>query len=138
MDAQDANANRLADRYGTPVPWRRRALVGAAAVLALVFIGWLAWAAFIHSTPQVTSKLETFDIKDDHTVEVVLVVKLGPDVAASCTLRAYAEDHSAVGEVTFGPDSAAGQRQRVTIRTERRATAVESMGCTAPGQGRPR
>ena len=139
MTGQDANPNRLADRYGAPAPWRRRALVGTSAVLALVFIGWLAWTIYEESTPQVTSKLETFEIVDDHTVETVLVVRLrDPEVTASCTLRAYAEDHSAVGEVTFQPDPAKGQRQDVTIRTERRATAVESMGCTAPDQGRPR
>jgi hypothetical protein len=61
-----------------------------------------------------------------------------PDVRASCTLRAYATDHTTVGELTFTPDPDEGQRQVQTIRTERRATSVESIGCTAPGQDQPR
>ena len=31
-----------------------------------------------------------------------------------------------------------GRRQVQTIRTERRATSVEAVGCTAPGQDDPR
>ena len=86
-----------------------------------------------------TSELETFSIEDDHTVTAVLVVSLADDdVEATCTLRAIAEDHSVVGEVSFTPDPGTGQRQVQEIRTERRATAVESLGCTAPGQNRPR
>jgi hypothetical protein len=87
----------------------------------------------------VTSELESFSIKDDHSVTAVLVVSLdSADVRASCTLRAYSADHTTVGELTFTPDPSQGRRQVETIRTERRATSVESLGCTAPGQDRPR
>ena len=86
-----------------------------------------------------TSELETFSVDDDHSVTAVLVVTLDDaDVKASCTLRASAEDHAVVGELTFTPDPSLGRRQVQTIRTERRATSVESLGCTAPGQDRPR
>jgi hypothetical protein len=58
---------------------------------------------------------------------------------ASCRLRAIAADHTVVGEVvvpvTDGPEE---QTFEVEIRTERRATTVERIGCTAPGQPRPR
>ena len=111
----------------------------ASVALALVFLTWLAWSVYEHATPQVTSELETFSIDDDHTVTAVLVVSLdSADVKASCTLRAYAEDHTTVGELTFTPDPSKGRRQVQTIRTERRATSVEKIGCTAPGQDRPR
>jgi hypothetical protein len=129
----------LAQRYGAPAPWRRRALVTASVALAIVFMTWLAWSVYEHATPQVTSELETFSVDDDHTVTAVLVVSLdSSDVKASCTLRAYAEDHTTVGELTFTPDPSKGRRQVETIRTERRATSVEKIGCTAPGQDRPR
>ena len=129
----------LADRYGAPAPWRRRALISASVALAVAFMAWLAWSVYEHSTPQVTSELETFSVDDDHTVTAVLVVSLdSSDVKASCTLRAYAEDHTTVGELTFTPDPSKGRRQVETIRTERRATSVEKIGCTAPGQDRPR
>ena len=129
----------LADRYGAPAPWRRRATIAGSVALAVVFLVWLAWSVYEHATPQVTSELETFSVEDDHTATAVLVVTLAdPDVKASCTLRAYAEDHTTVGEVTFTPDPSKGRRQVKTIRTERRATSVEKIGCTAPGQDRPR
>jgi hypothetical protein len=135
VSAQD----HLRSRYGAPAPWRRGALVAASVTVALVFLGWLAWTVYEHSTPQVTSELETFSIDDDHTATAVLVVTLdSADVDASCTLRAYAADHTTVGELTFTPDPGKGRRQVETIRTERRATSVESIGCTAPGQDRPR
>jgi hypothetical protein len=129
----------LVDRYGAPAPWRRRAIIAASVAVAVAFLGWLAWTVYDHSTPEVTSELETFSIDDDHTVTAVLVVTLDhADVQASCTLRAYAEDHTTVGELTFTPDPSKGRRQVQTIRTDRRATSVESQGCTAPGQDRPR
>ena len=129
----------LDGRYGAPAPWRRRALISASVALAVAFMAWLAWSVYEHSTPQVTSELETFSVEDDHTVTAVLVVHLdSADVKASCTLRAYAEDHTTVGELTFTPDPSKGRRQVETIRTERRATSVDKIGCTAPGQDRPR
>ena len=101
MSAQDT----LAERYGVPSPWRRRALVGCIAVLVLVFGAWLAWTVYDHATPSVTSELESFSVEGDHSVTAVLVIALdSADVKASCTLRAYAEDHTTVGELTFTPD----------------------------------
>ena len=135
VSAQDT----LAGRYGAAAPWRRRATIAGSVVVAALFLTWLGWAVYEHSTPQVTSELETFSVVDDHTVTAVLLVSLdSAEVKASCTLRAYAEDHSTVGELTFTPDPAEGRRQEQTIRTERRATSVESVGCTAPGQKDPR
>ena len=129
----------LAERYGAPSASRRRVLVIATVVLALVFLGWLAWTVAGHTSTQVTSELEGFSIIDDSTVSAVLVVSLADDgVEASCRLRAIAEDHATVGEVAFTPDPGVGRRQVVEIRTERRATAVESLGCTADGQNKPR
>ena len=50
-------------------------------------------------------------------------------------MRAYAEDHTSVGELAFTP---ADGDNEVVVRTERRATSLEKIGCTAPGQPRPR
>jgi hypothetical protein len=135
VSAQDT----LRGRYGAPAPWQRRAVLTVTVVLAVAFLGWLGWAIYAHSTPKVTSELESFSVDDDHTVTAVVVVSLDDaDVQASCTLRAYAVDHTTVGEVTFTPDPGRGRRQVETIRTERRATSVDNVGCTAPGQDRPR
>jgi len=125
----------LDERYGATSAYRRRLLVAGTVVLALVFLGWLAWTVVGHTRTQVTSELEGFSVLDDSTVSAVLVVSLADDdVEATCRLRAFAEDHITVGELAFTPDPDAGSRQVVEIRTERRATAVESLGCTADGQ----
>ena len=134
-----STSDTLAERYGVAAPWRRRALVVSVVALARAAVAWLVWSVWSHSTPLVSSELETFSIVDDHTATATLVVKLtDDDVEATCTLQALAEDHSVVGELAFTPDPALGTRQLQEIRTERRATAVQSLGCTAPGQDRPR
>lgn len=135
MSTQDA----LAERYGAPSASRRRVLLIATLTLAVMFLAWLTWAVIGHTQTEVTSELEGFSVIDDSTVSVVLVVSRDEDaVDASCRLRAVAEDHATVGELAFSPDPGAGRRHVVEIRTERRATAVESLGCTAEGQSQPR
>jgi hypothetical protein len=129
----------MAERYGAPSATRRRVLLSATVALAVMFLAWLAWAVIGHTQTAVTSELEGFSIIDDSTVSVVLVVSsYDDDEGASCRLRAIAEDHATVGELAFTPDPGAGRRHVVEIRTERRATAAESLGCTAEGQSQPR
>ena len=138
MTSQTPSAT-LADRYGAPRPGRRRALVAGCAVVALAFLGWLVWTTWVHANPTVDSELLSFEVVDEHTATAVLQVEFsGDDVEASCQLRAIAEDHSSVGDLSFSPDPREGDRFVVTIRTERRATSVESVGCLAEGQSRRR
>ncbi len=135
MTSQDA----LSQRYGAPSPWRRRALVAVCLALAAVFLGWLTWTAFIHSNPDVESTLVNFDIIDDHTATArISVDRRDDDVAATCLVRAFAEDHSVVGELTWTPDGDARKVADVTIRTERKATSIDLVGCTTADQSRPR
>ena len=125
----------LAARYGTPSPLRRRVTVLLVVVLAATSLGWLGWTALFHATPPVESTLSSYEIVSDNEVTAVVQVSLADDTVASCRLRALAEDHSTVGELAFEPVDGANQ---VTVRTERRATSVTLLGCTAPGQPRPR
>ncbi|WP_299925514.1 DUF4307 domain-containing protein [uncultured Nocardioides sp.] len=125
----------LADRYGAPARWRRPAAIGLSAVLAVIGLTWLGWTAWFHGSPDVRSEVVTFDVTDDHQVEARVDVRLAEDVEASCRVRALAEDKTAVGELAFTPVNGVNE---VVIRTERRATTVEKLGCTAPGQPRPR
>ena len=134
MTSQDA----LADRYGAPAPWRRRAVIVASVVVAAAFLGWLGWTAWEHANPPVESSLVSFHVEGEHAVAAKVEVRLRDDsVEAQCLLRAYAEDHTVVGELSFKPDPTAAQPLEETIRTERAATSVQMVGCTAPGAPRP-
>jgi hypothetical protein len=78
-------------------------------------------------------------VVDEHTATARIDVRLADaDVRASCLLRAYAEDHTVVGERSLTPVYGEQQPLSVDVRTERRATSVELVGCTAPGEPRPR
>jgi hypothetical protein len=136
----DVRTEALATRYGTASPGRRRATIVVSGVVGVVALVWLAWAAWFQSTPEVQSSLRSFDVVDSHTVKAEAVVRpRSTDVRASCLVRAFAVDHSVVGELNFqvsGVDS--NTLRAVTLRTERAATSVELVGCTAAGQSRPR
>jgi hypothetical protein len=129
----------LADRYGAPAPWRRRAVIGASVAVALAFLGWLAWTTWAQSNPAVDSAQVGYTIDGEHRATAKVTVRLAdPSVKATCLLRAYAEDHSVVGELSFTPEYGAHQPLVETVRTEREATTVQLVGCTAPGEPRPR
>ena len=136
----DLRTDRLDDRYGTSSPLRRRTLVAASGLVGVVALAWLAWAVWFQSTPEVQSSLRSFAVVNAHTVKAEVVVRPSSrEVAASCLLRAFGVDHSVVGELNFRVTGVAGATQRgLTFRTEREATSVELVGCTAPGQNRPR
>jgi len=132
----------LADRYGAPSRARQRVVIAASGVLGVVFVAWLGWTALFHGDPEVSSDIVTWSIEDEHTATAEVDVRLSDDDAeATCVLRAYAEDHTVVGELAFQVDTAAlenGSRLDQEIRTERRATSVELVGCTTHDQQRPR
>ncbi len=134
MSTQDT----LADRYGAPAAWKRPALRTAIALLVLVAGGWLSWTIWEQSSPPVASGELTFTVVDDNSASTRFVIDLQDDVVATCTVRAYAEDHTLVGSVSFTPDPTPSGRVTQEISTDRRATSVELLGCTAPGQPRPR
>lgn len=135
MSSQDA----LGDRYGSVAPWRRRLVVDAVAVLVLAFAGWLGWTIWEQARPLVASGELTFTVDDDNTATATFRVDLRDDqVEATCTIKAYAEDHTLVGQVAFTPALSADDMVEQQISTDRRATSLELAGCTAPGQNRPR
>jgi len=126
----------LTERYGAPPTWRRPLIITGVVVLAVVGLGWLAWAAFVQSTPKVESQLRSFDVVDAHRVAATVDVTVH-DASSHprCTVQALASDHSIVGELVFTPHDGVNQ---VTLRTERAASAVDVPGCIADGQDRPR
>ena len=130
----------LAERYGAPSRARRPIVVTLAVVLAAAGLAWLAWAALIHGRPEVTSQLDGFEVHGQHAVRATFtVVRRDSGVKASCLLRASADDHAVVGERLVVVASGDTEQQLTsTMRTERRATTVDLVGCTAPGQSTQR
>ncbi len=130
----------LAERYGTGRSARRRTrLAVAAAVVTLAVAGlvWLVWVMLVHGRPLVHSDLVSFDPRGQHAVDArFTVVRRSADVQADCLLRAYASDHSIVGElnVPVGRSVPTTTTLDATVRTERLATSVEMVGCSADGQ----
>ena len=110
-------------------------LVICVALLAVAFVSWVAWVALSHGTPQAESELIGYDVQSDSSVVARVAVQLEDGVKASCRVRAFAEDHTTVGERSFTPQQG---ENVVVVRTERRATTAELIGCTTADQKRPR
>ena len=131
----------LAQRYGGPSPLLRPFVVALVVLLAAAGLGWVVWAAVSQSRPQVQSQLSSFQVHGQHRADArFTVVRQDRRVQASCLLRAYAADHTVVGElnVPVGSSSPATASLEQSVRTERRATSVELVGCTTRQQQRPR
>jgi len=129
----------LAQRYGTSSRTRRTAVVAGSVVVAVSFLGWLLWAMLFHANPAVSSEEIGHEVVDDHTATIRVRISYGDGpVDATCQARAISHDKAVVGEQTFTPTVADGGIEEVTIRTERRATTVEWIGCKAPDQPRYR
>ena len=135
-DAPDQVTGHMADRYGRPDAWRRTAVLLASGLVGVLALTWLAWTTFVHASPDVSSELVSWEVVDDHSVSARIEVKIrAEDAKPTCRVQALAEDHTVVGEASFTPEDG---RNDVDVRTERRATSVESVGCTTPDQSRPR
>jgi hypothetical protein len=131
----------LAHRYGSPPRARKALLVGVVAAIAVAGLVWLVWVILVHGRPQVTSELVSYQPPTEHSVSArVSVVRRASTVQASCVLQALAADHTVVGEHTFtvGPVAPRAATLERSVRTERKATTVDLVGCTAQGQNQPR
>ena len=130
----------LAQRYRGPSGVQRVVALAVIAALVVSGVGLLAWTVIFESSPSVRSQLTAFKVKDEHeAVATMTVVRKSEFTKATCRLQAISADHAVVGEVDRpvfdGPEN---QTLQVELRTERRATSVDLIGCTAPDQSRPR
>jgi hypothetical protein len=136
-----ARMSDLASRYGSPNRTARFTLLAVVVLVVAALLGWLVWVMVVHSRPLVHSQTVSYQVVDDHAATArFAVVRREAEVRASCLLRAYAEDHAVVGEANVPVAAGVPLRTTVeaTVRTERRATSVELLGCTSEGQSRRR
>lgn len=129
----------LAERYRGPGRAQRLVALVVVATLVVSGVGLLTWTVIFQSNPSVRSDLTAFTVPDDHrAVATITVARASRSTKATCRLRALAADYTVVGEVDRRVfDGPAEQTLRVELRTERRATAVDLVGCTTPDQPRP-
>ena len=127
-------------RYGRSGRSRRPLIIAVVAVVVAAGLAWLAWAAFVQSTPPVSSRLLGFEIISPTSAKATIQVDRTESTEASCRLQAKAADFSIVGEltVTVAADAPRHQTVPATLTTQRAATSVVLVGCTTPGNPRPR
>lgn len=118
----------LADRYGTPSRGRATFTKAAVVIVAVMFLGWIAWG-FLGSAPDARFGTVGYDVVDDHRIDVTAEVRLSDADSAECLVRAMSADKATVGELSF---TAREGQQEVTVRTERRASTAEVVNCRVP------
>ena len=112
-----------------------RSLLPFVLVLVLVVAGaaWLVWAVAGGGRPAVSSQMVGFRVRGEHAVTATFtVVRRDGSAPVSCIVQARADDHAVVGEASVPVQAGRSARQvRTTVRTERRATSVDLVGCKA-------
>ena len=127
-----ADRERLALRYPRPrVP--RAVLIGGVGVIAIGLLGWLIWAALVHSNPVVSASVPSYVVVSDARIDVVVTVdRPDPSIPVVCRISAQAADFQPVGEVNL-PVEATTDRvvdTKVSITTLRRAVTAVVRECS--------
>ncbi|WP_022918552.1 DUF4307 domain-containing protein [Ruania albidiflava] len=122
----DRTAQVLAERYGAPVPARRRrrALWFTAGGLAAVGVAALVMIGIGFFEPDATASQVGFDVVDDSRVHVIFDVTKPEEATATCTLEALTEGYGQAGivDVTIGPQDRHTTRISADIATTELAT----------------
>lgn len=115
--------------------------VWVVAVIVAGLAAWTVWAFNAQIHPKVTSALTSYTIENaQRSTATFQVVRANTGVEATCSVQALAKDHTTVGQLsTIVPlRSATTATFTVTIKTTRKAFAINWLGCTAPGQNAPK
>ncbi|MCM2577849.1 DUF4307 domain-containing protein [Streptomyces meridianus] len=131
-------AARAPGRYGVSADAdaaadRRLKAVGA--VLGTLLVAFVAWSGFSYVSGQdVSGEMIKFKVVSDRAVDVHLEVRKEPGVHGVCTVRALDVAKGEVGRKDVRFTDTDGRVDRVTtVRTTKRATAAELIGCTPAG-----
>ncbi|MFD9071249.1 DUF4307 domain-containing protein [Streptomyces lasiicapitis] len=125
LQAPESRYGRSADERAD----RKLKIVGAAlGVLLLGVVGWFGYDSIAGS--KVSGEIIKFDVVSDKAVEVHLEVRKDADANGYCTIRSQAENGAEVGRADFRFDQDKGRVDKtVTLRTTKRATSAELVGC---------
>ncbi len=127
----ETDAERIARRYPASRTPRWLWLV-AVAVIVVVGGAWLLWTALYGANPPISSRITSFEVTSDQTVDVrITTQRPDPSRAAVCTISAQAVTYDTVGqyvlEIPGGGEEV--QNHDFTIRTFKRPTSVKLEGC---------
>ncbi|MFD6971705.1 DUF4307 domain-containing protein [Streptomyces sp. NPDC059979] len=108
---------------------RKLKIIGAAmGVLLLSVIGWIGWGYI--SGQSVSAEVIKFQVISDTEVKVHLEVRKEASVTGVCSLSSQDEGHGEVGRADFTFAQPEGRVDEVlTVKTTRRATTIELVGC---------
>ncbi|MEU5684229.1 DUF4307 domain-containing protein [Streptomyces venezuelae] len=108
---------------------RKLKIVGS--VLGVVLLGVVGWFGYDYvNGAKLSGEVIKFDVVSDHAVEAHLEVRKDSDAKGYCTLRSQAESGDEVGRKDFRFDDRTDRVDRVvTLRTTKKATSVELLGC---------
>ena len=129
----------LDERYGRNN--RSRWPVYVVSVIVAGLAAWTVWAFNAQIHPKVTSGLTSFKLENaQESTATFEVVRANASVEATCIVQALASDHSTVGQLAkiIPVGSPTTATFTVTIKTTRKAYAINWLGCTAPGQNTPK
>ncbi|MFD6437502.1 DUF4307 domain-containing protein [Streptomyces venezuelae] len=108
---------------------RKLKIVGS--VLGVVLLGVVGWFGYDYiNGAKLSGEVIKFDVVSDHAVEAHLEVRKDAGAKGYCTLRSQAESGDEVGRKDFRFDDRTDRVDRVvTLRTTKKATSVELLGC---------
>ncbi len=108
---------------------RKLKIIGAAlGVVLLSVTGWIGWGYI--ASQSVSAEVIKFQVISDTEVKVHLEVRKDASVTGVCSLSSQDEGHGEVGRADFTfAQSQARVDEVVTLKTTRRATMIELVGC---------
>lgn len=116
---------RPPERYGDDVrSRRRRPVIAAWSLVALVLVGLLTWFAVAAGSSAVHGELLAYTVRSDRAVSVRIEVTKDADERAVCRLRARSADFGTVGTTQVVVPVGGPHRRTVVVTVPTRSRAV--------------
>ena len=139
-DVAAAGRVGAAERSGHRERVRRRypkqrfspAVLAVLGLVVLALVAYVVWVATSRANPQVSGRIDTFDVVSDNEMTATLTVdRPDPSVAAKCFVIVQAVTYDRVGElwVQVPPGTERLTTVPVSVRTFKRGTAITVESC---------
>ncbi len=108
------------------------AVLAVLGLVVLALVAYVVWVATSRANPQVSGRIDTFDVVSDNEMTATLTVdRPDPSVAAKCFVIVQAVTYDRVGElwVQVPPGTERLTTVPVSVRTFKRGTAITVESC---------